>query len=73
MSQESLVVLRVYDSANDAEWDKSLLESAEIWAMIRNEIMSTLYPTGVMPAELVVRAEDQEKAIEVLEAYSAEK
>ena len=57
---------------NEAEWDKSILDNAGIWSMIRNEIMSALYPTGIMPAELVVRAEDKTKAMEILDAYSAE-
>ena len=72
MKEENLVVIRVYDSVNEAEWDKSLLDNVGIWAMIRNEIMSALYPTGVMPAELIVRSTDKERAQEVLEAYSAE-
>ena len=72
MNEEKLVVVRVYDSVNEAEWDKSILDNAGIWSMIRNEIMSALYPTGIMPAELVVRAEDKTKATEILDAYSAE-
>ena len=72
MNGEKLIVVRVYDSVNDAEWDKSILDSAGIWAMIRNEIMSALYPIGVMPAELVVRSEDRARALEILNAYSAE-
>ncbi len=72
MNGENLVVVRVYDSVNEAEWDKSILDNAGIWSMIRNEIMSALYPTGVMPAELIVRGEDRVHAIEILEAYSAE-
>lgn len=67
-----MFVVRVYDSVNEAEWDKSILDNAGIWSMIRNEIMSALYPTGVMPAELVVRGEDRARAQEILEAYSAE-
>ena len=63
-------MVRVYDSVNDAEWDKSILDSAGIWAMIRNEIMSALYPTGVMPAQLVVKSCDQKKAKEILNAYN---
>ena len=51
---------------------KNILDNAGIWSMIRNEIMSALYPTGVMPAELVVRANDKAHALEILEAYSAE-
>jgi hypothetical protein len=70
MSEKEFVVIREYNSINDAEWDKSLLEGAGIWATIRNEIMSALYPTGVMPAQLVVKADDVKRAEEVLEAYN---
>lgn len=72
MNEGNLIVIRVYDSVNEAEWDRSLLESEGVWAMIRNEIMSALYPTGVMPAQLVIRTEDKARAKEILEAYSAE-
>ena len=72
MNEENLIVLRVYNSVNEAEWDRSLLEGEGIWSMIKNEIMSALYPTGVFPAQLVVRPEDKARAIEILEAYSAE-
>ena len=72
MKEENLIVVRNYDSVNEAQWDKSILDSAGIWSMIRNEIMSALYPTGIMPAQLVVRSEDKARAIEILEAYSAE-
>ena len=72
MNERNLIVLREYDSINDAEWDKSLLDGADIYAMIRNELMSAVYPTGVMPAQLVVRAEDRAHAEEVLNAYATE-
>lgn len=72
MNEENLIVLKEYESVNNAEWDRSLLESAGLWAMIRNEIMSALYPTSVIPAQLVIRKEDRAKAEEILEAYSAE-
>ncbi|MBP3565363.1 MAG: DUF2007 domain-containing protein [Alistipes sp.] len=72
MNERNLIVLREYDSINDAEWDKSLLDGAGIYAMIRNELMSAVYPTGVMPAQLVVRAEDRAHAEEVLNAYATE-
>ena len=70
MDESNLIVIKEYDSINEAEWDKSLLDGAGIYAMIRNESMSTLYPVGVMPAQLVVRAEDKKRALEVLEAYT---
>ena len=72
MNERNLIVLREYDSINAAEWDKSLLDGAGIYAMIRNELMSAVYPTGVMPAQLVVRAEDRAHAEEVLNAYATE-
>ena len=72
MRDENLTVLRVYDSVNEAEWDRSLLQEEGIWSMISNEIMSSLYPTGVIPAQLIVRTEDKARANEILEAYSAE-
>lgn len=71
MSEKNLIVIREYDSVNDAEWDKSILEGEGIWATIQNEIMSALYPTGVMPAQLVIQAKDKQRAEGVLEAYSS--
>ena len=41
---------------------KSMLDSAGIWSTIRNEYMSAIYPIGTMPAQIVVREEDYEKA-----------
>ena len=70
MDESNLIVIKEFDSINEAEWDKSLLDGAGIYAMIRNEYMSALYPVGVMPAQLVVRAEDKKRALEVLEAYT---
>ena len=39
-----------------------LADSAVIWSTIRNEYMSAIYPIGTMPAQIVVREEDYEKA-----------
>ena len=46
MNENNLVVIREYDSINDAEWNKSILEGEGIYAMIRNEIMSALSHRG---------------------------
>ena len=70
MRENNFVVIREYDSVNDAEWDKSILEGEGVWATIQNELMSTIYPIGAMPAQLVVRQEDKKRAEEILEAYS---
>ncbi len=72
MNKEKLIVLKEYDSVNDAEWDKSLLEGAGIWSTIQNELMSAIYPTGVMPAQLMIKSGDQAQAEEVLNAYANE-
>ena len=72
MEEKGLIVLREYDSVNDAEWEKSLLDGAGIYSMIRNELMSAVNPTGVMPAQLVIRSEDKAKAEEILSAYAAD-
>ena len=72
MEEKGLIVLREYDSINDAEWEKSLLDGAGIYSMIRNELMSAIYPIGAMPAQLVVRSEDKTKAEEILSAYATD-
>ncbi|MBO5216564.1 MAG: DUF2007 domain-containing protein [Alistipes sp.] len=72
MREENLIVLREYDSINDAEWDRSILEGAGIYATIRNELMSNIYPVGFAPAQLIVESSDLTRAEEILKAYSAE-
>lgn len=62
MKDETMVVLAEYNTLAEAEISKSLLDSAGIWADIRNEYMSTLYPIGTMPAQLVVYESDLEQA-----------
>ena len=62
MKDETMVVLKECNSVTEAEIIKSILDSAGIWSMIRNEYMSAIYPIGTMPAQVVVREEDFEKA-----------
>ncbi|WP_417016517.1 putative signal transducing protein [Alistipes sp.] len=62
MQDDSLVVLAEYNTVTEAEIAKSMLDSAGIWSTIRNEYMSAIYPIGTMPAQVVVRSEDLEKA-----------
>lgn len=66
MKDDTLVVIREYNSITEAEIAKSILDSAGLYSMIRNEYMSAIYPTGVMPAQLVVREEDLEQAERLL-------
>ena len=62
MQDETMAVLAEYNTVTETEIDKTKLDSLGIWSTIRNEYMSTLYPVGAMPAQLVVRTEDYEKA-----------
>ena len=62
MQDDTLVVLAEYNTITEAEITKSMLDSAGIGSMIRNEYMSAIYPIGTMPAQVVVREEDFEKA-----------
>ncbi len=66
MKEESLIVLAEYNTLMEAEIAKSMLDSAGIESTIRNEYMSTIYPIGTMPAQLVVRKEDFERAQDLL-------
>ena len=67
MQDETMVVLAEYNTITEAEIAKSMRESAGIGAMIRNEYMSAIYPIGTMPAQVVVRPEDAEKARAMLQ------
>ncbi len=66
MENETLTVVAEYNSAAEAEIARTVLENAGIRSTIRNEYMSTLYPVGTMPAQLVVRADEAEKARKIL-------
>ncbi len=66
MKDERGVVIAEYNSIMEAEISKSMLESAGIESTIRNEFMSTTIPTGIAPAQLVVREEDEENARKLL-------
>ncbi len=66
MKEESQIVLAEYNTLMEAEIAKSMLDSAGIESTIRNEYMSTIYPIGTMPPQLVVRKEDFERAQDLL-------
>lgn len=67
MQDDSMIVLAEYNTITEAEIAKSMLDSAGIWSTIRNEYMSAIYPIGTMPAQVVVRKEDYEKAKDLLQ------
>ena len=67
MQDDSMIVLAEYNTITEAEIAKSMLDSAGIWSTIRNEYMSAIYPIGTMPAQVVVREGDYEKAKNLLQ------
>lgn len=66
MKENNLVVISEYNTPMEAELAKTVLGSAGIYTEIENEIMSTLYPTGIIPSKLLVREEDAEQARKLL-------
>jgi hypothetical protein len=63
---DNLVVLRSYDNQMQAEIAKSILDSAGIFCTLRNEMMSMIYPTGIVPVQLMVGRDDLERAAQLL-------
>ena len=68
MQVEEWVVVAEYNTSLEAEVAKSLLVSAGIDADIRNEYMSTLYPS-VIPSQLIVPEKDAEQALQAVQAH----
>lgn len=65
MRDDTLVVLEQYNTITEAEIAKSILDSAGIKSMIRNEYMSMNFPLA-MPPQLVVEEENYEQAMQLL-------
>lgn len=63
---DNLVVLRSYDNLMQAEIAKSILDSAGIFCTLRNEMMSMIYPVGIVPVQLMVERDDLERATQLL-------
>ncbi len=66
MQVDTMVVLKEYDVLSKAEMAKALLDEAGMWSMVNNEYMSTIYPTGIAPAQLITRREDAHRALEII-------
>lgn len=67
-----MAVLIEYDTLAQAELAKSHLDGAQIWSMINNEYMSTIYPVGVMPAQIIVMKNDLERSRMILSQMMSE-
>ena len=68
MNPSELVVISTFRSVTDAQVAKGLLDQVGIHSMIRADTIGGMYPAvGLAGAELVVRAEDAERAAETLQ------
>jgi Putative prokaryotic signal transducing protein len=65
MSSLDLIVLSTFPSAADAQIARGLLHAAGIESMVRTDDGGGMYP-AIGGAQLLVRAEDRDKAEEVL-------
>ncbi len=72
MQVDTMVVLKEYDVLSDAEMAKALLDNEGMWSMVNNEYMSTIYPKGLAPTQLITRQEDADRALEILHAIENE-
>lgn len=66
MIEQTLVAVKSYNTLAEAEIARSILASGGIDSSLRNEYASTLYPTGIIPVQLIVRSEDEAAARELL-------
>ncbi len=66
MIEQTLVVIKSYNTLAEAEIARSILASGGITASLRNEYSSTLYPTGIIPVQLIVSSEDEAAARDLL-------
>lgn len=65
MESSELIAVSTFRSTVDAHVAKGILDEAGIPSMIRSDNAGGMYP-GIFGAELLVRAEDVEKATEAL-------
>lgn len=70
MENKEAVVIKKFNSLNEAQLYKALLESAGVMTRMRNDITAQVLPAygGMMEVELLVSAEDEQKAREILAA-----
>ena len=66
-TNETLVVLKTFDNTTQAEIAKSILDSAGIFCVLHGEYMSAIYTTSLFAVRLMVRTEDVDDAIAVIE------
>jgi len=67
MESPTLIVVSTFRSTADARVAQGVLDDAGIDSMIRSDNAGGMYP-ALAGADLLVRAEDAERALEALEA-----
>ena len=66
-TNETLVVLKTFDNTTQAEIAKSILDSAGIFCVLHGEYMSAIYTTSLFAVRLMVKADDVDDALAVIE------
>ena len=66
-TNETLVVLKTFDNTTQAEIAKSILDSAGIFCVLHGAQMAAIYTTSLFAVRLMVKAEDVDDAIAVIE------
>lgn len=66
-TNETLVVLKTFDNTTQAEIAKSILDSAGIFCVLHGEHMAAIYTTSLFAVRLMVKAEDVDDALVVIE------
>ena len=66
MTSSELITVSTFRSTADAQVAKGILDEAGIESMIRSDDAGGMYP-GIAGAELLVRADDVEKATDALQ------
>ncbi len=68
ITDQDFIIIGEYDSAIKAEMIKSFLDSEQIESMITNEYMASIYPTGVIHTQVLIRRADYERAKALIES-----
>lgn len=72
MDNQDLIVIRRFASEVEARIVQSLLGSAQIECFITNEYTSWVMPSSAFSYGLCVKAEDVQRAIEIIDSQPAE-
>ena len=70
LSSASMVVLRSFDNAAEAEMVQEVLEQNDLRSLLQGDVSSgTVFPTPVTSVNLLVDERDLERARELVDAY----